>query len=253
MTKLIKTPCLPEYNVTNCLIGEKYVDEINELKELGVETLTLKGGSLIDEEIRYHADINAFNFGNGHVLLNSGATGEDELKKIGITASFYDKQICSPYPQDIPLNVAFTGNNIICNSNNSAKEIIDFAKLNNIEIIHTKQGYSKCNLCIVSENAAITEDEGLACLLKKYQFNVLLISTGDIYLSNKHYGFLGGASCKIAPDKMYFSGDLTQHKDYETIINFLDLYNVKPIFNKSRKLTDFGGIIQLTEKICRFK
>ncbi len=249
MNKLIKIPCLPKGNVKHCLIGERYIDEINELNELGIKCISLKKNHLLDDEISCHADILSFNFGNGQVLLNNGSTGESELQNIGFEPVISTSEISSPYPNDIPLNVAFTGKHIICNSAYIAKEIIDFANYNHIEIIKTKQGYSKCNLCIVNENAVITEDSGLACLLKNYQYNVLLISSGDVYLSENHYGFLGGASCKIAYDKMYFSGDLSQHSDYAKIIYFLNKYNVKPIFNKSRRLTDFGGIIQLTEEI----
>ena len=249
MNKHIKIPCLPEGALKHCLIGSKYTDEINELKELGIESFTLNASPLLEEEINSHADILAFNFGNGQVLLNKGSIGEEELKKIGFKPVFYSSEISSPYPKDISLNVAYTGNHIICNSAYTSKEITNFANSNNIEIINTKQGYSKCNLCIVSDNAVITEDKGLAYLLKNYQFDVLLITSGDIYLSDAHYGFLGGASCKISQDKMYFSGDLSSHKDFESIVNFLDFYNVKPIYNKSRKLTDFGGIIPLTEKI----
>jgi len=248
MIGLIKTPCLPKNAVKHCLIGEKYTEEINELNELGVECLALNKNTLLDDEINNHADILSFNFGNGQAILNKGSIGEEELKNIGIQPVFYSFEVSSPYPNDIPLNVAFTGKNIIGNSKFTAKEIIDFAHSNNIEIINTKQGYSKCNLCIVSNNAVITEDEGLAHLLKIYQYNVLLISSGDIILSESHYGFLGGASCKISSDKMYFSGDLSRHKDYKRIIDFLELYNVEPIYNKTRKLTDFGGITQLTEK-----
>ena len=249
MINLIKTSYLPKGAVKHCLIGSKYIEEINELKELDIECLTLNPNPLLEDEINNHADILSFNFGNGQVLLNNGSIGEAELKKIGIETVFYNSKISSPYPNDIPLNVAFIGSQIICNRIFTAKEIIDFANRNNIEIINTKQGYSKCNLCVVNENAIITEDKGLARLLKNYQFDVLLISSGYIYLSDSHYGFLGGASCKVSSDKMYFSGDLSSHRDYESIINFLDLYNVKPIYNKSRRLTDFGGIIQLTEKI----
>lgn len=249
MNKLIKTPCLPEDSVKSCIIGEKYKEEILELKQLGIECLALKGSDLLDKEIRYHADINAFNFGNGKILLNNDVAGERSLKEYGVEPIFIKNRIRSPYPYDVQLNVAFTGKHIICNSKYTNTQITDFAKKNNIELIHTKQGYTKCNLCVVNDAAVITEDSGLASLLKNYQFDVLLISAGDIYLSDKHHGFLGGASCKIAPDKMYFSGDLSKHKDYEAIIKFLDLYNVKPIYNKSRRLTDFGGIIQLTEKI----
>ena len=248
MINLINTPCLPKGTIKHCLIGSKYIDEINELKELNIDCFTLNPEPLLEEEINSHADILAFNFGNGQVLLNKGSIGEEELKFLGIEPVFYNGVISSPYPKDIPLNVAYTGNHIICNSTYTSKEIIDFANSNNIGIIKTNQGYSKCNLCIVNDNAVITEDKGLACLLKNYQYNVLLISSGDIFLSDTHYGFLGGASCKISYDKMYFSGDLSSHRDYECIVNFLDLYNVKPIYNKSHKLTDFGGIVQLTEK-----
>ena len=248
MTKLINTPNLPQNDVSYCLIGEKYADEIRELNQLEIECLTLKGNPLLENEINSHSDILAFNFGSGQVLLNEGSIGEDELKKLGIKPIYYQNKISSPYPNDIPLNVAFTGRHIICNSNYCAVEIRVFAQKNNIEIINTKQGYSKCNLCIVNENAVITEDKGLACLLKKYQYDVLLITSGDIYLSDAHYGFLGGASCKISQDKMYFSGDLSSHKDYKAITNFLKLHNVQPVYNESRKLTDFGGIVQLIEK-----
>ena len=249
MNNLIKVPCLPEKKVRYCLIGEQYTDEINELKELGIECLLLNKSLLLDDEISCHADISAFNFGNGQVLLNKGSIGEAEPEKLGLTPIFYNKSIRSPYPYDVPLNIAYTGKHIICNSKHTAKEIIDFADSNNIEIINTKQGYSKCNLCIISDNAVITEDSGLASLLNIYQYDVLLISSGDVYLSETHHGFLGGASSKISSDKMYFSGNLSSHRDYEKIIKFLELYNIQPIYNKSRKLTDFGGIIQLTEKI----
>ena len=248
MTRLIKTPNLPQSAVKHCLIGEKYKEEINELQELGIKCITLKPSLLLEDEINCHSDILAFNFGDGKALLNRGAAGENELKSVGIAPVYYSDKISSPYPMDVPLNVAFTGRHIICNMSYSAKEIITFAERNNIEIINTKQGYAKCSLCIINENAIITEDKGLAYLLKKYQYDVLLISSGDIYLSEKHYGFLGGASCKIAYDKMYFSGDLSSHKDYIRILEFMDLHNIEPIYNKSRRLTDFGGIIQLTEK-----
>ena len=248
MINLIKIPCLPLGRVRHCLIGGKYTDEIRELSELGVECIPLKANTSLDNEVNSHADMLSFNCGNGNVILNKGATGEGDLQKIGIHPKFYSGEITSPYPKDIPLNVAYTGRHIICNAPNTAKEILNFACRSNIQIINTRQGYTKCNVCIVSEDAVITEDNGLAYLLKNCQYNVLLISSGDIYLSDKHYGFLGGASCKVSADKMYFSGDLSAHRDYESIVNFLKTYNIEPVFNKSRKLTDFGGIIQLTEE-----
>ena len=91
MNNLIKIPCLPEYSVNKCLIGSKYIDEISELKELGIECLTLNANPFLDEEINSHADILAFNFGNGQVLLNNGC--KCDVSKIRL---FFDNQFPLP-------------------------------------------------------------------------------------------------------------------------------------------------------------
>ena len=68
-------------------------------------------------------------------------------------------------------------------------------------------------------------------------------------MSDKHDGFIGGASAKISKNELYFSGNIENHPDFDQIKAFLDNYNVSMIYNKSRNLTDFGGIIQLTESV----
>lgn len=245
-TSLIKTPNLPQKRVKDCIIGSAYTEEIKELTELGINCIKLPKLSKLDDEISFHADIQIFNKGNGHLIV-SGQAGEKLKKELeGYTLSF-ENDINSPYPSDIKLNAAFIGDKIICNKNFTSKEIISFANENNIEIIHTKQGYSRCSLCIVNENAVIIEDTGLASLLNIYQFDVLKITPDKIHLSEAHSGFIGGASAKISKNEIYFSGAISNHPDFDKIKAFLDNYKISMIFNKSRKLTDFGGIIQLTE------
>ncbi len=248
MFKIIEKPNLPENNVKHCLIGEKYFQEKKELQSLGIECLTLKANDNICEEINSHADILSFNLGNGKIVINDGSIGETTLKKFDYSVVFENK-IKSPYPNDILLNAAYIDNKIICKESSLSEIILNYAKENGIELINTKQGYSRCNICIVSENAVITEDEGIAFLLKNYQFDVLKISQGSVYLSEQHSGFLGGASGKISKDKIYFSGDISKHKDYNLISEFLKIHNITPIYNKNRYLRDFGGLIQLTESI----
>ena len=75
------------------------------------------------------------------------------------------------------------------------------------------------------------------------------IEGGFISLSDCHTGFLGGASGKIGKDKLFFNGNLEEHPSFEAIKNFLDLHNVKPVYDRSYKLTDIGSIIPITEKI----
>lgn len=236
-------PVLNAERIKSCLIGEKYMAEIADLKALEVDCITIPRGNNLDEEIAFHADINAFNCGNKILIINESVAGE-----LG-TITGYDVVTCSgvksPYPWDIKLNCAFLGNKLIGNTKYLAEEIKVFCTENNIEIIHSNQGYTKCSLAIVNENAVITEDSGLASLLKNYQIDVLKIEKGYIYLSDTHYGFIGGASGKISANEMYFSGDLSKHPDFTRITAFLEKYNIQPIYNKNRKLNDFGGFIPL--------
>ncbi len=228
--------------IKKCLIGAKYTEEIKELQDLDINVIPLSHNPYLDEEINNHADILAFNCNNEFLLVDEYIKGE-----IDPVLSGYKILSCrgieSPYPADIKLNATLLGNRLICNKQYASKELLSWAESNSIEIISTKQGYCKCNLCVVNDNAVITEDNSLSSLLKNCQIDVLKISKGFVGLSDKHYGFIGGASAQISPNEIYFSGDLSEHPDYRDILSFLDMYNVEPIFNKSRKLSDFGGII----------
>lgn len=244
----IKAPNLPQNRVKDCIIGSAYTNEIKEMTELGINCIELPASPFLDEEISAHSDIQAFNKGNGNLIISKEA-GEKLNNKLSNLNLTIQENIKSPYPNDVKLNAAFIGNKIICNKHFVSKQIINFANENGIEIIHTKQGYSRCSLCIANENAVITEDPGLAYLLNICQIDVLKIKHGYIYLSDKHNGFIGGASAKISKNELYFSGNIENHPDFDQIKAFLDKFNISIIYNNLRKLTDFGGIIQLTESV----
>ncbi len=226
------------------IIGSKYADEINELKELGCEIITFNGSDKLDDEINQHADINVFNCNNGDLIVNSDVKGEIEpfLRDFSLVPC---KGIESPYPNDVKLNCALIDKYLLCNTRYVADEVKVICEQNNIRLLHTNQGYSKCSVCVLNDNAVITESSTIASLLKNYQIDVLQISEGYVALSDIHHGFIGGASGMINESTVYFSGDVSAHPDYDSIIKFLNKYNIKPVFNKSRKLSDFGGFVKL--------
>lgn len=244
LNNMAQCPNLPTKRIRKCLIGNCYSEEIQELTGLGIECIPLNKNIFLDEEISCHADILAFNNGNGYLFANNGSIGERYIHKIDKEIIFIEK-IKSPYPNDVALNIAYIGDSLVCNKNYANAEILTFAAENHLKIIHSNQGYAKCNLCVVSDNAVITEDSGLAYLLKNYQFDILKIEPGFVHLSEQHYGFIGGASAKLSETELYFSGDISEHPDYNRIVDFLNKYGVKPIYNPNRVLRDFGGIIAL--------
>ncbi len=232
------------YKIKRCLIGAKYTEEIAELRELGIEPIGLPENPFLDEEINSHADILAFNTYDGTLFLDCHVKGEIE-PFISSYNTFYCNDIKTPYPRDVALNACLLGNKLFCNEKAVLPEIKNWAKSKSIGVINTNQGYTKCNMCVLNDIAVITEDDGLSSLLKNYQINVLKIEKGYIALSDKHYGFIGGAGVMISENQMYFSGDISSHPNYVEISAFLDKYNIKPIFNKNRKLRDLGGFIKI--------
>lgn len=144
------------------------------------------------------------------------------------------------------LNCALIGKRLLCNEKYLAPEIRAFCETENIQILHTNQGYSKCSVCILDDNAVITDCSSIACLLKNCQIDVLEVKPGYVVLSDKHYGFIGGASGKLNEHQIYFSGDISKHPDFEAINRFLKKHGFEPVFNKNRPLNDFGGFINLS-------
>ncbi len=149
---------------------------------------------------------------------------------------------CEKYPLDVCYNVAVVGNYAVHNFNYTDKQ---FLKHSSLEHINVKQGYSKCSLCVVSSNAAITSDEAIAKTLANYGIDVLKVSAGNVTLEPFEYGFIGGASGLIDKNKLAFCGDISLHPDYQKIKCFCSKHDVEIINLTSGQLVDVGTITLL--------
>lgn len=241
----LKIPGCPAGDVHTVAIGEAYKSIAEELCGLGINTVFIKKNPTLTEETACHADMLLLHLGKSHFLIDEN---QSELISFLTENGAYvhiKKGIGSPYPSDIPLNKLIIGNNVYGLFDGENKS--DSGLFKGYNIIKTKQGYTKCSVCLVSENAAITDDIVIASLLKKSQIDVLQIEKGDIFLSERHYGFIGGTGFKIGKNKMFFTGNLKQHRNYKEICDFLEKHKVEPIYNKSQCLTDIGGAIQIFE------
>lgn len=248
--KFIEKANLPQNRVKHCVISENAENAIKFLNNLGIETLVTEKSYKLDEEISTHADIQFSYCGNKSTLISPNQTLlNKKLIELGCRVEVAEFEPFSPYPSDILLNHVFFNNYFIAKLDATSEKALNYAKNNKFNFINTKQGYSKCSICIVSEIAIITEDNGIARLLNNSQINVLKIEPDFIKLSNNHSGFLGGASGKISKDELFFNGNIEEHPSYTDIMDFLKIHNVKPVFDKSYKLTDIGSILPITELI----
>lgn len=246
MISFVANPNLPTSRVESVICGE-LCDELNDyLDSIGIERLVIKANDDIDPAVKYHADMAAFYLGTGKILLDKRQhlLGEN-LKKKGYDVKYTEVDIIGEYPDDIALNFTVIGNNIIGRFDCADNRLIDL--ISGLDKINVRQGYCKCSCLVVSDNALITDDKSIYNKVISNGIDCLLISKGDIKLAGHEYGFIGGASCKISDNEVLFFGDITKHQDYKIIAGFIEKHGCKIEYLRF-PLTDFGGIISITEK-----
>lgn len=246
MMRCIEKPNLPQGKVSKIICGE-LSDELNSFfDKTGIERFVIEPNRDIDAAVKYHADMAAIYLGTGQILLDKRqCTLGKKLADIGLQVEYSENFIKGEYPKDIALNCAVLNDKIIGKLSCVDNTLIKFT--DNLKKINVKQGYSKCSCLIVSENAVITDDESIYNALCLNNVDALLISKGDIILNGHDYGFIGGASGKISENEIIFFGDITKHRDYKKIADFIEKCGCE-IISLDFPLTDFGGIIPITEK-----
>ena len=149
------------------------------------------------------------------------------------------------YPEDIEFNCVHVGKSLICNRKHTHSEIIKYAENSNINIINVNQGYAKCSVCVVSDNAIITEDDSIAKNATENGIDVLQIKKGFVKLPGYDYGFIGGSSGLIEKELIVFNGNIENHPDFDRIHKFCEHYNVKILSLSDEVLCDIGTIYRI--------
>lgn len=246
MTRYIEKPNLPVGNVTAAICGELCKELNDYLDSLGVERIVIEANRHIDPATAEHADMAVLHLGEDRIIADKAQTHLiGRLKEKDLTVYETQREIKGEYPGDVALNFTVIGEHIIGNF-----MLADEVLLNNIshfKKLNVRQGYCKCSCLVINENALITDDKSIYNIASENGLECLLVSKGDISLQGHEYGFIGGASCKISNDEVLFFGDITKHRDYKKIADFIAKHSCK-IISPDFPLTDFGGIIPITEK-----
>lgn len=242
-------PNLPDITVKNVIVSSEITEQIEySLNNYGITVNKLFGNLNISRPIINHADLYISHFDESTIFSVKGKyklIDEIDIDDYLYNVSTINSQEILLYPNDSILNCVVLKNNLICNTKTVSKEILNHAKNQNFRIINVRQGYTKCNICVVDENSIITEDFGIYNALTEQGFDVLLLKKHSVLLNGYSYGFIGGASGKISPDKLCFSGNIKLHPEYQDIYKFLYRRGVEAISLSHEPVYDFGSIIPL--------
>ena len=242
------------------IIDSRLPEKCDErLRNLGFIPLRIPKNPLYDSAVSAHPDIFVFIY---HKYIFAKEPAYTLIKQMfGRKECFAQKKLIQisednqikKYPQDCGLNFAVCGEHIIGNRKVAHECVQQLALNENLKWIDVRQAYAKCNICIVSDNALITEDAGIAKSCENSGIDVLLLNTHSVSIEKYKYGFIGGASSDIyfseknKRKEILFCGNITAHPEYERIEKFCLGYNVFPVSLFEEKLIDCGSILLIRE------
>ena len=211
---------------------------INALKQEGFEAIPLAPFGTLETPVDTHADmlilaVNSVLF--VHKDYSCKIRSFENVIRI-------DEPMGAKYPNDVLLNIAAVGKNVFTNTKYASKTVLDYLNSMGFIIHHVAQGYAHCSTCIVSDNAIITADKGIAEAGQKAGIDALMINEGYISLSPYNHGFIGGC-CGLYKDIIYFCGSLKYHPDGDKIREFCKKHGKNIIELCDAPLTDIGGIL----------
>lgn len=248
MGRFIENPNLPKQNVSHMLLSNCNYNIVGALSSFGIRCIySEKCKTFISAECE-HSDMQCIHLGVDNVIvLQECVTLASSLGDEGFNVYQAMRTVKSDYPDNVLLNACIVGDNIICRQKSTDESI--FKLLPNHNIINVNQGYAKCSIAVISDNAVITSDNGIYNTLQHSNIDCLKITQGHIILPGVDYGFIGGCSGKISKDIVVFTGKIEAHPDYENIKAFMRNYNVYYESLTNDCLFDIGGLLPLKERI----
>jgi hypothetical protein len=188
-----------------------------------------------------HPDIFLCAF-NEHLVVapNVPETIKMKLKKSNIKINEGYEIVGQEYPATARYNCVVTDDFLIGNTELIDKKILELSS--GKEIVHTKQGYSRCNLLPLEDNRFITSDKGIEKVLVEKGLEVLYVNPEGVQLPGFDHGFIGGAA-GIYKDQVFFIGLLDHYADGEKIRHFLSGYEIIELYDGP--LFDAGSILFL--------
>ena len=209
-------------------VSELAAEPLTEfLISCGHEVTVLHKTTQVYESIASHPDIYMCKI-NGQLIMSQGDLGYS-------------------YPENIKYNGVQLGGFFLHNLHYTAPSLLAAVHEAGLLPVQVAQGYTKCNIVLVDENAIITSDKGIARAVMPLGVEVLLISPGHVNLAGFPYGFLGGASGRVG-DVILFNGNLSAHPDYPQIAAFIQKRGLALRYFEEYELEDIGSIIEVDEQ-----
>ncbi len=243
--RFLQSPNVPRSRVSLCVTSgdKRHSHIVGALEAVGVACILSENCKSLPRQVAYHADMQLLHLGSERFAFEKSCTRlRGELAALGAAESFTE---CagSKYPDDCVFNALCLGGTVYCGRSSEAR-LRDKSEKG---VFLVKQGYARCSCAVVSENAVITADKGIASALKGSGVDCLVIPPGEIALDGYDYGFIGGCCGLIAPDELAFTGEVSRLSYGGEIEEFCEKHGVKITALCEGVPEDIGGILPIAE------
>lgn len=246
---MVNNPFIPEKDADLVIIDGRISEDllINLDKDINLKILLTTPCEEVADPISYHPDIVLHPVNNKTIVAapNVFEYYKEKLYGMGIKIIKGERKLEKKYPNDIAYNVGRIHNFAIHNFKHTDEVLKYYLRKENLEFIHVEQGYTKCSMAVIGDNAVITSDYPIYKKLTDLGVDVLLIEPGHIRLDGYPYGFIGGTCGNLSKQNLVFSGKFSSHPDNLKILKFLRKYEKNVIWLSDNEAIDIGTIISL--------
>lgn len=237
--KLLDVPYLPKGRV------RLYVGSVRLPGATGIEPFR---SPRLPENLRRHADLTLCYLGRGRAVCSPDSFPYYDKLLPGITLKRGITELDRHYPGDSAYNVCIVGGKVFCKIKITDPCLLDEAHKLGYEIYDINQGYAKCSVCPVSENAAISADASFLRAARAAGVDCLEVSQDFVRLSGYPNGFFGGAAFLSDEKTLSINGSLDMCPETDRIKSFLSRFNIGVSSCGAGAVTDFGSLIALTHE-----
>jgi len=210
-----------------------------KLSEYG-EIVNFSTSGITYESISGHPDIFFCQVNNQLIVApNLPDTYKDIFTKNSIPFIEGESPVENKYPGTSRYNIVATDKYLIHNFRYTDSVITNTG--DDLDLIHSGQGYTRCSLLPLRNDCFITSDQGIYRVLNGYKLDTLFVEPDKIILPGMKHGFFGGV-CGIYKNKIFIIGTLSNLKNAEKIKVYLNNLDYEIVELYDGPLFDGGGI-----------
>ena len=228
-------------------------DAERALKAEGYRTLRLPPHPQLPFPVNSHPDMLLF-FSSDAIFCTAAyfKVARRELEELSHIAKLpvrtVMREVGLRYPDDVLLNAAPVGKYLFCRPDATAEELLTQPT---VTVLPVKQGYAKCSVIPVGENALMTADKSIGKAAANAGLAVLYLPTDGIRLDGYSHGFPGGCT-SFSPyqhtDTVYFCGSFSQYAGSGDMRRFCAERGIQLLSLGDFPPTDVGTIFLIESK-----